>query len=547
MSTPSTAGTPRGLAAPATGQAEGMADDAYVMGIDFGTGGVRVGVFDADGAPHGFSAVEFETDHPRPGRAEQDPGEWWSALVGAVRGVLDDSGVRPEQIAGISTDATASTVVALDADGNHLRPAIMWMDVRADGQAARVTETGDPALKYNGHGDVSAEFGLPKALWIRDEEPEVFERTAHITECGDWATHRLTGEWTGSINMASAKFYFDRDEGGWPESLYAALDADDVLERLPQDVSDLGAVVGGLRRDVAEELGLRPDTPVAVGAVDAYAGALGLGVVEPGAVALITGSSHVFIAQSVEPVHGPGFWGAYTDAMIPGQYTVEAGQASTGSVVKWFKRHFAGEAAAEAEKRGVDVYDVLGEWAAEVPVGSDGLIVLDHFQGNRSPHTDPLARGVLSGLSLSHGPGHVYRAIIEGVCYGTEDILRTLREHGFEPTHHVVSGGPAASDLWMQMHADVSNVPISFTKVGEGPVLGAAMIAAVGAGIHADLPAAAKAMVHTERTIEPDAARHEEYRFWVDRYQDLYAATKETTHRVVRHVSERETTEADPS
>jgi FGGY-family pentulose kinase len=515
-----------------------MADDAYVMGIDFGTGGVRVGVFDAEGTPYGFGAVEFDTQHPRPGRAEQDPDDWWSPLVGAVRGVLDQSGVRPEAIAGISTDAMSSTVVALDEDGRHLRPAIMWMDVRSDAQAARVADTGDDALKYNGHGDVSAEFGLPKAMWLKEEEPEVFERARHITECGDWATHRLTGEWTGSINMASAKFYFDRDTGGWPRSLYDALDAGDVLERLPQEVADLGTVVGGLRPEVAEELGLAPDTPVAVGAVDAYAGALGLGVVEPGSLALITGSSHVIIAQSAKPVHGPAFWGAYTDAMIPGQYTVEAGQASTGSIVNWFKRHFAGEAAAEAQRRGCDVYDVLNEWAAEVPVGSDGLVVLDHFQGNRSPYTDPLARGVLSGLSLSHGPGHVFRAIIEGICFGTEDILRALRKHDIDAHRHVVSGGPAASDLWMRLHADVSNVPIAFTRVSEAPVLGAAMIAAVGAGIHADLPAAAKAMVHVERTIEPDPARHEEYRFWFDRYRDLYAATKDTTHRIVRHVSE---------
>src|SRR4051794_28180550 len=338
-----------------------MADDTYVMGIDFGTGGVRAGVFDAAGDPHGFHAVEFETDHPRPGRAEQDPDEWWSALVGAVRGVMDESGVAPEQIAGIATDATASTVVALDEDGEHLRPAIMWMDVRADGQAARVTETGDPALRYNGHGDVSAEFGLPKALWIKDEEPEVFERTRHIAECGDWATHRLTGEWTASINMASAKFYFDRDEGGWPESLYDALDAGDVLERLPSEVADLGTVVGGLRREVAEELGLKADTPVAVGAVDAYAGALGLGVVAPGAVALITGSSHVFIAQTDKPVHAPGFWGAYTDAMIPGQYTVEAGEGATRPGGELVKRAFPREGAGGGvESRGHGFYVVGG-------------------------------------------------------------------------------------------------------------------------------------------------------------------------------------------
>src|SRR5690349_5739304 len=150
------------------GAGESMADDAYVMGIDFGTGGVRVGVFDAEGTPCGFHATEFETEHPRPGRAEQDPEDWWSSLVASVRGVLDDSGVAPDAIAGSSTDATASPVVALDEDGGHLGPAIMWMDERADAQAERVSETGDPALKYNGHGAVSAEFGLPKALWLKE-------------------------------------------------------------------------------------------------------------------------------------------------------------------------------------------------------------------------------------------------------------------------------------------------------------------------------------------------------------------------------------------
>jgi sugar (pentulose or hexulose) kinase len=175
--------------------------------------------------------------------------------------------------------------------------------------------------------------------------------------------------------------------------------------------------------------------------------------------------------------------------------------------------------------------------ATKVPVGSEGLLVLDYFQGNRSPHTDPYARGVISGLSLSHGPGHVFRAIIEGICFGTEDIFRTMRAHDFEPRLNVVSGGPAKSELWMQMHADVSNVPISLTTVSEGPVLGAAIQAAVGAGIHPDLATAAEKMVHTERTIEPDKGRHEEYRFWVDRYVELYPAIKDLQHRVERHVA----------
>jgi FGGY-family pentulose kinase len=516
------------------------------MGIDYGTGGVRVGLFDREGMPKGFNAVEFATHHLRSGWAEQDPDVWWSSLVQAVHGGLQESGVSPDEIAGISIDATASTVLALDESGRHLRPAIMWMDVRASEQATRVSETGDPALKYNGFGAVSAEWGLPKALWIKENEPDVYARAKYIVDCGDWLINRLTGEWAASINMASSKFYYDRDEGGWPEQLYEAVGGADLLAKFPEAVLDLGVPVGGLRSDVAQELGLRPDTPVAEGAVDAYAGALGLGVVEPGTMALITGSSHVMIGQSATPIHGHGFWGSYTDAMIPGQYTVEAGQVSTGSIVAWFKDNFAADAVAEGERRGVDPYVILTEKAEQVPIGSDGLVVLDYFQGNRTPHTDPYVRGQISGLSLGHGQGHVFRAIIEGICYGTEDVFRAMRVREFEPKLTVVSGGPAKSDLWMQMHADVSNVPISLTRVSEGPVLGAAMLAAVGAGIYPDIPTAAQSMVHTERTIEPDQARHEEYEFWFERYIEMYPGVKDVMHKMVRHVAAIGGTAAEP-
>ena len=503
-----------------------MTDRPYLMGIDFGTEGVRVGLFDREGAPVGFSSSAYDTHHPQAGWAEQDPDQWWSALKQAVPGALSEGDVRADAIAGISVDATSATVLAVDANGRPLRPAILWMDVRASAQAERVTAADHAALKYSGHADVSAEFGLPKAIWLRENEPDTYEAAASILDAADWLTQRLTGERTMSVNTASCKYYFDRAAGGWPTELYEQVGAADLLDKLPADVVDVGQAVGGLQRAVAEELGLEPDTPVAEASIDAYAGALGLGVVEPGALALITGSSHVIIGHAAEPVHDPGFWGAYTDALIPGLYTVEAGQASTGSVVAWFKNRFAD---------GAD-YDELNDLARDVPVGSDGLLVLDYFQGSRSPHADPHARGAISGLSLSHGVGHVFRALIESVCYGTEDILRTLREHDFVPKLTVVSGGPANSELWMQIHADVANLPITFAEVNEGPVLGSAIQASVGAGIHPDLATAAKSMVRLGATIEPDAARHEEYRFWVDRYQELYGAIRDVQHQVFEHL-----------
>jgi len=218
-----------------------MAEGPYLMGIDYGTGGVRVGLFDLEGSPAVFHAVEFETSHPRPGRAEQDPDVWWSSLVQATRGALEQSGVSSDEIAGIGVDTTAATVLALDDNGRHLRPAIMWMDVRAADQAVRIQETGDPALKYNGFGAVSAEWGLPKCLWLKEQEPKTWQAARHICDAPDWLINRLTGEWVGSINVAAPKYHHDRDEGGFPVRLLEAVGLEDFLDKYPQDIKDMGA------------------------------------------------------------------------------------------------------------------------------------------------------------------------------------------------------------------------------------------------------------------------------------------------------------------
>jgi FGGY-family pentulose kinase len=515
-----------------------MSEGPYVLGVDFGTESVRVGIFDLEGTPAVFAAEAYALKHPHSGWAEQDPDEWWSCLVQATRRALEEGEIPPGEVAGLSVDATTCTVVAVDRRERVLRPAIMWMDVRAVDQAVRVQKTEDPALKYNGFAAASAEWMPSKALWLKDEEPDTYENAGRICECLDWITHRLTGEWTASINTASFRWYYDRNEGGFPESLYGALGLDDLLEKFPQRVLDMGEVAGELRKEAAEELGLPAGIPVAEGGGDAFVALVGLNVLEPRKMALITGSSHVVVGQAAEPKYGAGLFGAYTDGVVPGQYSVEGGQVSTGSVVKWFKDNFAKRAGAEAERRGVDAYEVLNEMAAEVPPGSEGLMVLDYWQGNRTPYTDPEARGMMWGLSLRHEEGHVFRAILEGICYGTEHILRTMRENGFEPKEGVVCGGPTKSDLWMQMHADVSNLPISFTRVPEAPTLGSAILGAVGAGLYPDIRTAAENMVHVESQIEPDQATHEAYEFYVDKYIETYPRMKELMHEVSHHVAD---------
>ena len=517
-----------------------MTDGPYFLGFDGGTEGMRVGIFNWEGTPVAFASEPYALKHPRPGWAEQDPAEWWMCLVAAVRKAMVGSSIASEAIAGISLDCTSCTVVAVDAHERVLRPAIIWMDVRAVDQARRIAKTGDPALKYNGYTNVSAEWMPCKALWLKENEPDTYASAKHICGYTEWLTHCLTGEWAASINTTSVHWYYDRNAGGFPTSLHRAVGLDDLIEKFPRKVLDMGVVVGGLRREAAEELGLPPGIPVAEGGVDAYVGMVGLNALEPGKVALITGSSHVILGQTATPIYSTGFFGAFTDAVLPGQYTIEGSQASTGSVIKWFRDQFCGVEIEVARQKGIPAYDLLNRMAESLLPGSEGLMVLDYWQGNRTPYTDSQARGMIRGLSLRHEKRHIYRALIEGICYGTEHIFRTLRENGFVPKEIIASGGPVKSQLWMQIHADVSGLPISLTRVADAGVLGAAILAAVGAGTYPSIQEAARHMVHFDHLIEPDPVRHQEYQFYVDQYIATYLQMRGLMHDMAQHVAESE-------
>ncbi|MCB0154324.1 MAG: xylulose kinase, partial [Anaerolineae bacterium] len=500
------------------------------------TESARVGIFDAHGRPVTFASQAYKLYHPQPGWAEQQPDEWWAAFVAATRAALQQSGLPKEEIVGIGTDCTSCTVVPMNVNFEPVRPAIIWMDVRSTEQARRIAASGHPALKYNGYGSVSAEWMPCKALWFKENEPELYDQAAHVGEFTDWLTYRLTGEWVASVNNTSIRWYYDRAEGGWPESFYEQIGLADLLAKYPPRVLDMGQIAGPLRADVAAELGLEPGIPVAEGGADAFVAMIGLNVVEPGKLAFITGSSHLQLGQSATPLHAKGVFGSYTDAVIPGQYTVEGGQGSTGSVVKWFRDNFAGHVVSQAAAQGVDPYLLLNELAQAVPIGSEGLIVLDYWQGNRTPYVDSEARGVMRGFSLKHTTGHVFRAIIEGICYGTEHILRTFADNGYRVEEMVAAGGPTKSPLWMQIHADVSNVPITLTEVADAPALGSAILAAVAAGLYPDVPSAAGQMVHTKRRIEPNPEAHEAYKFYVEQYISSYPPLQAMIQATTRHV-----------
>jgi len=501
-----------------------LADAPYLLGLDVGTQGVRAALVDRRGQTVAFGVAPIETAHPRPTWAEQDPDQWWAAAIAAVRQALGRSGASPEEVAGIGLDCTACTVVPCDASGGPLRAALLWMDQRACLEADVISATGDPVLRYVS-GRVSPEWMLPKALWLKRSEPEVYDRADRIVECTDWMMHRLTGDWTLSLNHVAAKWNYARPDGGWPLGLMRAIGLDDLPSKWPEPIIPLGRGGATLCRAAAEDLGLCAGTSVAQGGIDAYLGMLGMGATAAGDVAVIVGSSTCHLAQSAVGVFGSGAAGCYPDATIEGLYTIEAGQTATGSILDWYRRNFAAREQAEADRLGVSVYEVLDARAATTPPGADGLVVRDDWQGNRSPYKNPLARGVIAGLSLAHGPGHIFRALYEATACGTRHILEDASAHGLRVERVFLGGGGAKSPLWLQIHADILRRPIHLTRDSASScALGAAMAAALAAGVYRDFDEAARAMVAIERLVEPDPARAAIYDDLFDRYVKTYEA-----------------------
>jgi len=508
----------------------------YLLGIDIGTSGTRAVLFDPAGQAVAAATAAYPLSQPRAGWAEQDPEDWWEATVRTVREVITTGNVPAAAIRGIGLSGQMHGLVLLDAAGRSLRPAIIWCDQRTAAACEELTETvGRERLLAETANPAVTGFTAAKLLWVRKHEPDIYARAAKILLPKDYIRFRLTGEFATEVSDASGMQLLNIRERNWSR---------EVLDRLEIDPARLGRVyespeiTGGVSRAAAALTGLAAGTPVAGGGGDQACGAVGTGVVRPGVVSSVIGTSGVVFAATDKVTVDPcGRVHTFCHA-APGTWHVMGVTQGAGLSLQWFRDNLGESERAAAAHRGVNPYELLTEAADRAQPGCDGLLYLPYLMGERTPHLDAYARGVFFGLSARHRKHDLVRAILEGVGFSLKDCLDIIREMGIAVDEVRASGGGARSALWRRIQADIFGLPVHTVNSAEGPALGAALLAGVGTGVYPSVPAACAAAVRTEPAERPDAANTELYSKLHGVYKNLYACLREQFRRTADILAE---------
>ncbi len=473
-----------------------------LLGIDVGTGGTRAVVVDESGSVVGSATAEHAPfASPQAGWAEQDPRDWWRAAAEAIREVLTQPRVSADRIACVGFSGQMHGLVLLDKDSEVLRPALLWCDQRTHGQCRAVTEQMGAArlIELTSNPALTA-FTLPKLLWVRDQEPGVWTRVRSVLLPKDYVRLRLTGERATDVADASGTLLFDVAGRRWSDAMLAAMEIDEAY--LPT-VFESPEITGRVSTEGAAATGLRKGTPVVAGTGDQAAGAVGMGIVRPGAVSATIGTSGVVFAATDRPaLDKRGRVHTFCHA-VPGRWHVMGVTQAAGLSLRWFRDRFGvAEHAALKEKQ--DPYDLLCEEAANAPPGSDGALWTPYLMGERTPHLDPHARAALVGLTASHTRAHIIRAILEGVAFSLRDTLTLFAEMNVPVERIRLGGGGARAPLWRQIQADVYGQAVEILAAEEGAAYGAALLAGVGGGVWSSVDEACAQAVQVAARVEPD-------------------------------------------
>ncbi|WP_039653479.1 xylulokinase [Clostridium tyrobutyricum] len=496
----------------------------YVLGIDIGTSGTKTALFDENGKTISSSLNEYKLYQPRIGWAEQDPQDWWKAVILGIRTVLSESGIIPEKIKAIGLSGQMHGLVMLDKQLRILRPSIIWCDQRTNEECIDITEivgkqrlieiTANPALTG---------FTASKIIWVKKHEPEIYEKAYKILLPKDYIRFMLTGEFATEVSDASGMQLLDIAKRNW---------SSEMLSKLQIDVNLLGKVyesqeiTGKINKYAAELTGLKEDTLVVGGAGDQAAGAIGNGIVKSGMVSSTIGTSRVVFAYTDKAViDRKGRVHTFCYA-IPNTWHVMGVTQSAGLSLKWFRDNFCNYEKESANLIGTDIYEFLNKEASMSKPGCEGLIYLPYLMGERTPHLDPLARGVFFGLTSRHKKNDMLRAIMEGVGYSLKDCMDVINEMGINSNQVRASGGGGKSHLWRQIQADMFNTEVTTVNSNEGPSLGAAILALVGIGQYSSVREACDNIIYNISSQKPIYDNSILYNRYHSIYKGIYKCLK---------------------
>jgi xylulokinase len=485
---------------------------SHVLGIDVSTTATKAVLVDGRGDVSASASGEYAFSVPRPLWAEQEPSLWWQAAQQAIPAALAAAGIRGSDVEAVGLTGQMHGLVLLDTADKVLRPAILWNDQRTAAECALIRAALGPErlVRITGN-DALTGFTAPKLVWVRRHEPDTWARAAHVLLPKDYLRLCLTGEYAMDKADGSGTILFDLAARDWSSEVTTALE---IPAEWLAPTFEGPQVTGRVTREAAEATGLAAGTPVVAGGGDQSANAVGVGVVEPGLVALSLGTSGVVFAATAEPLYEErGRVHAFCHA-LPQRWHMMSVMLSAAGSLRWFRDTLA---------PGED-FGALTASAASVPPGSDGLLFLPYLSGERSPHPDPLARGAFIGLTLSHDRRHMTRSVLEGVAFGLRDGLQLMQEAGMPPPAQIrASGGGLASPLWRQILADVLGAEIAAVNTSEGAAYGAALLAATGAGWHSGVQATVESMVSSRPVAAPgeEASRYAEMHAI---YRGLYPA-----------------------
>ncbi len=500
-----------------------------LLGVDVGTYSTKGVLCTVAGEVLRSATVEHGLSLPRPGWAEHDADSiWWGEFVQVTRALLED-GYSGDDVGAVAVSAIGACMLPVDTAGRPLRQGVLYgIDTRATAEIEELNaQFGEEAIfALSGMALTTQSIG-PKILWVKRNEPDVFAGTHKFLTATSYMVFRLTGEYV--IDRHTASYFsplFDIEQCEWSDDLNEPICS---LEQLPGLLwSD--EIAGSVTREAAEATGLRVGTPVTAGTVDAAAEALSVGVENPGDMMIMYGTTMFFILVTDRPVPDPRMWA--TAFVFPGLYDVAGGMATTGALTRWFRDELGGVERAEEAAGGENAYQALARKAGDIPAGSDGLICLPYFSGERTPINDPRARGMFAGLTLSHTRGHLYRAVLEGTAYGVRHNLEAISGMGARTQRLVAVGGGAQNQLWMQIVSNVTGMSQIVPDRTIGACYGDAFLAGLGSGLITDRSALQQEWVTIRQVVEPDESAGRVYGDYYPIYRDLYENTREQQHRL---------------